>query len=355
MSTHSPSHAEMQAAFAARDRAWDGRFVIGVVTTRVYCRPSCPARRPNPENTRFLLSGAEALDAGFRPCKRCRPDEVARDVQAVRQVIGILRETEGPVALARLARATGYSPSHLQRIFTRLTGLSPAAYGRALRDKRACNALAGTGAGSGAGSGSVTAAIYEAGFESPSRFYDSMQRRLGMTPSAWAKGGAGATIRWAVAASSLGPVLVAATEKGVCCLSFGEDRAELDRLFPNATLVEGDCAFAALVQEVVAAVDDPSREHAIPLDVQGTAFQERIWAELRKIPPGETRSYAELAAAAGYPRAVRAAGSANGANPVAVLIPCHRVIRADGSLGGYGFGPETKRELLAREGVQTKL
>ena len=252
-----------------------------------------------------------------------------------------IKSSEGLPQLAELAQAVGYSPTHFQRVFTRATGLSPAAYARPLREERAREALAS--------GGSVTEAIYEAGFEAASRFYDSMEGKLGMAPSAWVRGGAGVTIRWAVVESSLGPMLVAATDKGVCRLSFGRGREELERLFPNAGLVEGGEEFAALVQRVVAAVDDPASGRDIPVDVRGTAFQERVWQELRKIPPGETRSYAEIAAAAGNANAVRAAGSANGANHVPVLIPCHCVIRSDGSLGGYAYGLDIKRELLARE------
>jgi AraC family transcriptional regulator of adaptative response/methylated-DNA-[protein]-cysteine methyltransferase len=259
----------------------------------------------------------------------------------VLRAIKAIKAAEAPLALAQLAAAAGYSPGHFQRVFTRLTGLSPAAYARALREERAREALAE--------SESVTGAIYDAGFESASRFYDSMQGRLGMAPSAWVKGGAGVTIRWAVVESSLGPMLVAATDKGVCRLSFGRGREELERLFPSAELVEGGSEFAALLQRVVAAIDDPASGRDIPVDVRGTAFQERVWRELRKIPPGETRSYAEIAAAVGKPRAVRAAGSANGANHVPVLIPCHCVVRSDGSLGGYAYGLEIKQKLLERE------
>jgi len=226
-------------------------------------------------------------------------------------------------------------------VFTRATGLSPAAYSRALREERAREALSG--------GGPVTDAIYEAGFETASRFYDSMPGKLGMAPSAWAKGGEGVTIRWAVVATTLGPMLVAATDKGVCRLSFSEGRADLEARFPKAELIEGGEAFSALLQRVVDAVERPGGGADIPLDVKGTAFQQRVWEQLRQIPPGETRSYAEVAAAAGAPAAVRAAGSANGANNVAVLIPCHRVIRSDGSLGGYAYGLDIKRELLARE------
>lgn len=332
-------------AFARRDRSFDGRFVIGVLTTGIYCRPSCAARQPRRENVRFFADGAEARAAGLRACKRCRPDDVARDEAAVLAAIDEIKtsaeEIGGRPQLAELAQAVGYSPSHFQRVFTRATGLSPAAYARALREERAREALSN--------GSSVTEAIYLAGFEAPSRFYDSMEGKLGMAPSAWVKGGEGTTINWAVVGTSLGPMLVAATNKGVCRLSFSEGREELAARFPNADLVEGGEAFTGLLRRVVEAVERPGTAGDIPLDVRGTAFQERVWAELRKIPPGETRSYAEIAAAAGNPRAVRAAGSANGANNVAVLIPCHRVVRSDGSLGGYAYGLDIKRELLSRE------
>ena len=332
------------SAVLQRDRRFDGRFVTGVLTTGIYCRPSCAARHPARGNVRFFADGAEASAAGLRACKRCRPDEVGRDEAAVLAAIDEIKASEGLPRLDELAAAVGYSPTHFQRVFTRATGLSPAAYARALREERAREALAE--------GESVTDAIYDAGFESASRFYDSMQGRLGMAPSAWVKGGAGVTIRWAVVESSLGPMLVAASDKGVCRLSFGRGREELERLCPKAELVEGGADFAALLQRVVAAIDDPASGRDIPVDVRGTAFQERVWQELRKIPPGETRSYAEIAAAAGNPRAVRAAGSANGANHVPVLIPCHCVVRSDGSLGGYAYGLEIKQKLLEREGRQ---
>jgi AraC family transcriptional regulator of adaptative response/methylated-DNA-[protein]-cysteine methyltransferase len=281
----------------------------------------------------------------LRACKRCRPDEVARDEAAVLAAIDEIKSSAedlgGMPQLAELAQAVGYSPTHFQRVFTRATGLSPAAYARALREERAREALSS--------GGSVTEAIYDAGFEAASRFYDSMAGKLGMAPSAWVRGGEGVRINWAVVATSLGPMLVAATGKGVCRLSFNEGHEDLAARFPNAQLVEGGPEFAALLQRVVDAVEHPGTGGDIPLDVRGTAFQERVWAELRKIPPGETRSYAEIAAAAGKPSAVRATGSANGANNVAVLIPCHRVVRSDGSLGGYAYGLGIKRELLARE------
>jgi len=336
------SDDEAWAAVLRRDRAFDGRFVTGVLTTGIYCRPSCAARHPGRGNVRFFTNGEDARASGLRPCLRCLPDDVARDEKAVLRAIKAIKAAEAPLPLGQLAAGAGYSPSHFQRVFTRLTGLSPAAYARALREERAREALAE--------GETVTGAIYDAGFEAPSRFYEAMEGKLGMAPSAWVRGGAGVTIRWAVVDSSLGPMLVAATGKGVCRLSFGRGREELERLFPNAELVEGGADFAALLQRVVAAVDDPAKGRDIPVDVRGTAFQERVWQELRKIPPGETRSYSDIAAAAGNPKAVRAAGSANGANHVPVLIPCHCVVRSDGSLGGYAYGLEIKRKLLEREG-----
>lgn len=328
-------------AVLARDRRQDGCFVTGVLTTGIYCRPSCAARHPRRENVRFFADGAGAREAGLRPCLRCSPDTVSRDEAAVLAAIAAIRDAEEAPALADLAAQAGYSPAHFQRVFTRATGLSPAAYARALRLERAGEALS-------AGE-SVTEAIYAAGYSGPSRFYAASEGRMGMSPSAWRNGGEGATIRWAVVPTSLGPMLVAATEKGVCRLTFGETGEDLRARFPKARLVEGDPAFAELLGQVVAAVEQPGESGHIPLDVQGTAFQEAVWRELRRIPPGETRSYAELAAAVGRPNAVRAAGSANGANHVSVLIPCHRVIRTDGSLGGYAWGLGIKEELLRRE------
>jgi AraC family transcriptional regulator of adaptative response/methylated-DNA-[protein]-cysteine methyltransferase len=328
-------------AVMARDRAFDGRFVTGVLTTGIYCRPSCAARHPRRENVRFFADGAEARTTGLRACQRCSPDDVSRDERAVLAAIAAIKSAEQPLALAALAEETGYSPAHFQRVFTRHTGLSPAAYARALRAERTVQALTETTR--------VTDAIYDAGFSGPSRFYAASEGRLGMSPSAWRDGGRGVMIRWAVVPTSLGAMLVAATEKGVCRLSFGEDGSAIRRRFPNAELIEGGAEFEALLAEVVAAVETPGDYAHIPIDVKGTAFQEAIWRELRRIPRGETRTYAQLAAAVGNPGAVRAAGSANGANHVSVLIPCHRVIRTDGTLGGYAWGLDIKQELLARE------
>lgn len=341
-----PDPEEAWSAVLARDRGYDGRFVTGVLSTGIYCRPSCAARHPARANVRFFATGAAARAAGLRPCRRCLPDDVARDERAVLGAIAAIKAADQPRALAALAAGAGYSPAHFQRIFARLTGLSPAAYARALRQERTAEALSAAGRES---SGRVTDAIYDAGFSGPSRFYAASAGRLGMAPSAWRDGGRGVAIHWALVPTTLGPMLVAATAKGVCRLSFAEAGADLSARFPNADLIEGGEAFSALLSDVVAAVETPGQSAHIPLDVQGTAFQEAVWRELRRIPPGETRSYAQIAAAVGNPGAVRAAGSANGANHVAVLIPCHRVVRSDGSLGGYAYGLEIKRDLLARE------
>jgi AraC family transcriptional regulator of adaptative response/methylated-DNA-[protein]-cysteine methyltransferase len=328
------------AAVLRRDRAYDGRFVTGVLSTGIYCRPSCAARHPARGNVRFFGSGAEAAGAGLRACLRCRPDEVARDETAVARAVALLRASaEGAPSLAELAAEVGYSPAHFQRVFTRAVGLSPATYARALRKERAGEALSG--------GGRVSDAVYSAGYSGPSRFYAEAGEALGMAPSAWRDGGRGVNIRWDIAPTSLGPLLVAVTDKGVCRVTFGESGEDLARRFPAARLERG--GFAQLLAEVVAGVERPGSGAVVPLDVRGTAFQERVWQALRAIPAGETRTDAQIAAAAGNPGAVRAAGSANGANPVAVLVPCHRVVRSDGTLGGYAWGEGIKRELLRRE------
>lgn len=326
----------------AKDRRFDGHFITGVHSTGIYCRPSCPARPPKRENVRFYANCIEAEAAGLRACKRCAPDRQSNDEAAVLAAIDEIRSHADVVpTLDELARVTGYSAAHFQRLFKRSTGLSPAAYARALREERAREALSGEA--------SVTDAIYAAGYSAPSRFYDGQKGKMGMAPSAWANGGSGVTIHWAVVPTSLGGMLVAATDKGVCRLSFAEGYEELARRFPRAELVEGGAEFEALLAKVVASVEQPGDFAHIPLDVKGTAFQEACWKALREIPPGETRTYAEIAAAAGNPKAVRAAGSANARNNVAVLIPCHRVIRTGGDLGGYAYGLDIKRELLKRE------
>jgi AraC family transcriptional regulator, regulatory protein of adaptative response / methylated-DNA-[protein]-cysteine methyltransferase len=328
------------AAFDARDRSMDGRFIGAVKTTGIYCKPSCPARRPLRENVEFYWDPAQAAAAGYRACKRCLPDDVGRDEVAVAKALELLGGSDAH-SLEELAAAVGYAPHHFHRLFKRATGVTPAAYARAQRAKRAEVALGGNGR--------ITDAIYDAGYSGPSRFYAETKGRLGMTPSAWKNGGAGAVIRWAIAQTSLGPMLVAATDKGICRLSFDEDESELHRRFPAAAILPADDSVADWIKGAIQAVEHPAMMPDLPLDVAGTAFQEAVWQELRRIPVGETRSYAEIAAAVGKPKAVRAAGSANGANTVAVLIPCHRVVRSDGGLGGYAYGVERKKRLLERE------
>jgi AraC family transcriptional regulator, regulatory protein of adaptative response / methylated-DNA-[protein]-cysteine methyltransferase len=330
------------AAFSARNRAFDGMFVGAVKTTGIYCKPSCPARHPLRQNVEYFADGEGARAAGYRACLRCKPDEIARDREAVENALKLIQGAEDIPALDDLAAAVGYAPHHFHRLFKRDTGVTPAAYARGLRAKRAEAALSGNG--------SVTDAIYEAGYSGPSRFYADTKGRLGMTPRAWKNGGAGVTIRWTIAETALGKMLLAATDKGICRLSFDEDERALRLRFPNAIIESGDVAMSDLVASAVAAVNDPANMPTLPLDVAGTAFQQAVWQQLMAIPPGETRSYAQIAASVGKPGAVRATGSANGANNVAVLIPCHRVIRSDGSLGGYAYGLERKLELLRREG-----
>ncbi len=331
------------SAFDTRDRSLDGQFVGAVRTTGICCKPSCPARRPLRDNVTFYLTPADARAAGYRACKRCLPDDVGRDAEGVAKALALIAASEARVSLDEIAAAAGYAPHHFHRIFKRAMGVTPAAYVRGEMAKRAGVALSGQA--------SVTEAIYEAGYSGPSRFYAETKGRLGMTPSAWKNGGAGVTIRWATAQTTLGQMLLAATEKGICCLSFDEDEADLRRRFPGAALQPGDAAFEHLLKGAITAVDHPSQMPELPLDVQGTAFQQAVWQELQRIPAGETRTYAQIAAAVGKPRAVRAAGTANGANRVAVLIPCHRVIGTDGTLRGYAYGNERKRRLLEQEGA----
>lgn len=342
--TGSDSHIHPDTAWAAvlrRDRAYDGRFVTGVLTTGIYCRPSCAARHPARGNVRFFADGAAARGAGLRACLRCRPDEIARDEAAIARAVAFIEGAAEPPPLAEIAAVAGYAPHHFHRLFRRATGVTPAAYARGLRARRAETALQEET--------NVTDALYEAGYSGPARFYAEAPDRLGMTPSAWRDGGRGAVIRWATAPTSLGPMLVAATARGICRLSFGEDGVGLAERFPRATIEQDKAGLGGLLADVVAAVEAPERPHDLPLDIKGTAFQEAVWRELARIPPGETLSYAALATRVGKPGAARAAGSACGANPVAILIPCHRAKRGDGSLGGYAYGLPIKEALLERE------
>jgi AraC family transcriptional regulator of adaptative response/methylated-DNA-[protein]-cysteine methyltransferase len=330
------------AAFMRRDRGWDGRVIGAVSTTGIYCKPSCPARRPKREHVTFFATAEEARAAGFRSCLRCKPDEIGRDREAIAKAVKIMEQSEETPSLAELAEAVGYAPHHFQRLFKRDLGVSPAAYARGLRNRRTETALKSNGR--------VTDAVYDAGYQSPSGFYSDAKERLGMTPSAWREGGRGETVRWTHFDSPLGQMLIAATSKGICRLTFDDDVESLRRLFPKATIVEDAGGLKELVEGALAAIEQPLAARDLPIDVAGTAFQESVWRELRRIPAGETRSYAEIAAAIGQPKAVRAVGTANGDNHVAVLIPCHRVIRSDGTLGGYAGGLDRKRKLLDAEG-----
>ena len=343
-----PSDDDRYAAIQRRDRSQDGAFVFGVRTTGVYCRPSCAARPARRENVSFHPTCAAAERAGFRACKRCRPNEASqaeRQAETVRRACRFLDAAEDAPALAEVARRVGASPFHLHRMFKQVTGVTPKTYAAARRAARLQDGLATAS--------SVTHAIYEAGFNAPSRFYEGASGRLGMTPGAFRKGGAGAVIRFAVGQCSLGAILVAATEAGICAIAFGDDpdvlvRSLQDR-FPKADLLGGDPAFEATVARVVGFVEAPGQGFDLPLDIRGTAFQQRVWQALRALPAGVTASYRDIAAAVGAPAAVRAVARACAANTLAVAIPCHRVVRSDGALSGYRWGIDRKAALLRRE------
>jgi len=335
-------------ALAARSVAADGTFFYSVRTTGVYCRPSCGARLPRPENVRFHTTREEAERAGFRPCKRCRPDRPSLAEQHAATVTEICRliETSSRVpALDALAARAGMSPFHFHRVFKGVTGLTPRAYAAAHRGERVRRELGKAP--------TVTAAIYDSGYSSNGRFYGESGQMLGMTPTEYRAGGARAEIRFAVGECSLGSILVARSERGVCAIFLGDDpdalTRELQDRFPRATLIGADPAFEDVLAKVVGLIEAPGTGVDLPLDVRGTAFQQRVWRELRQIPAGSTASYREIASRIGAPRAVRAVAHACAVNPVAVAIPCHRVVRSDGGLAGYRWGVERKRELLERE------
>jgi AraC family transcriptional regulator of adaptative response/methylated-DNA-[protein]-cysteine methyltransferase len=320
------------ARVVARDKTTDGEFWYSVATTGIFCRPSCPSRLANPKNVRFHATVADAEAAGFRPCRRCNPS-------------GLSVGAETPPSLGALAQSVELSEAYFHRLFKRITGVTPKAYADARRTARVREQLGS--------SETVTQAIYRAGFNSNGRFYEASDRMLGMTPSRYRAGGAQEELRFAVGQCSLGAILVASSAKGVAAILIGDDPDALAQglqdQFPNASLIGGDAEFEALVARVVGFVEAPHLGLDLPLDVRGTAFQQRVWQALRDIPAGTTPTYSDIAARIGAPKSVRAVAGACAANALAVAIPCHRVIRHDGALSGYRWGVERKRDLLARE------
>ncbi|AQQ05372.1 bifunctional transcriptional regulator/O6-methylguanine-DNA methyltransferase [Roseibium algicola] len=332
-----------------RDETADGEFVYAVRTTGIYCRPSCPSRRAKVKNVQFFAGPDEAEEAGYRQCQRCTPRGQSLQELNTEIVIAACRLIEGSGSqpnLSHLAKSTGLSTSHFSRVFKAATGLSPKAYGVAHRNKKLRDKLANDDV-------SVTTAIYDAGFNSNSRFYENSNDFLGMTPSTFKKGGANTEILFAVGQCSLGAILVARSKKGICAITLGDDALalvhDLQDRFPKAELVGGDEEFERQVAQVVGFVETPGLGLNLPLDIQGTVFQQRVWNILREIPAGETRTYAEVAKMIGDPKSARAVAQACASNRIAVAIPCHRVVRSNGELSGYRWGVERKRALLTLE------
>ncbi|QHP57255.1 bifunctional DNA-binding transcriptional regulator/O6-methylguanine-DNA methyltransferase Ada [Pectobacterium carotovorum] len=337
-------------AVVTRNKAADGCFVYAVKTTGIYCAPSCASRQPRRENVVFFATADEAQAAGFRPCKRCRQGTLSRQEQQTQQIAlacRMIEQSEHQPTLAVLAQAVGISAFHFHRVFKTITGLTPKQYASAHRHRQLREQLAD--------SGTVTAAIAAAGYDASGRFYADAGAHLGMTPTAFQNRGKGMTIRFAVGRCSLGEVLVAESEKGICAILLGDDPESLlhalQEMFANAHLVGGDATFEQRMAQVVGFVDDPAIGLTLPLDIRGTAFQQRVWQALRAIPAGETLSYREVAERIGSPAAVRAVAGACAANRLAVAIPCHRVVRHDGALSGYRWGIVRKRALLEKEQV----
>jgi AraC family transcriptional regulator of adaptative response/methylated-DNA-[protein]-cysteine methyltransferase len=335
-------------ALKARDGSFDGKFFYSVATTGVYCRPSCPSRLARRENVTFYGTCQDAEAAGFRPCKRCKPNEVSlhdRYAAKVAEACRLIQEAEEPPKLEDLAAAVELSTYHFHRVFKAVAGVTPKAYAIAYRQRRLRDALPT--------SSSVTEAIHDAGFNSSGRFYANSTDVLGMTPSAFRSGGANVEMRFAVGECSLGSILVASSNKGIVAILLGDDPEalvhDLENRFPKAKLIGGDPDYEDVMAKVVGLVESPETGLDLPLDVRGTAFQHRVWQALREIPAGTTATYTEIAERIGMPKAVRAVAAACAANKLAVAIPCHRVVRNDGSLSGYRWGVERKRTLIARE------
>lgn len=332
-------------AVETRDNRKDAEFVFAVRTTGIFCRPSCSARHPLRKNVLFFAGSADAQAAGFRPCKRCQPDKLAPELQRaerVTQACRIIETSNSPLTLNELASQVAMSPFHFHRLFKSVTGLTPNAWQKALRTQRLREQLAQ--------GETVTRAVFDAGFQSGSNFYQQANAALGMTARQYRQGGELATVRFVVGTCRMGEFLVAESLRGICAILLGDTPEqlinELETLFPNASLVANDPAFAARVAQVVSVLEQPERDFGLPLDIQGTAFQQQVWQALRAIPAGETVSYQDIAARIGNPKAVRAVAGACAANKLAVIIPCHRVVRNDGALSGYRWGVERKRQLL---------
>lgn len=339
------------ARIVARDKTADGHLWYSVATTGVYCRPSCPSRIANPKNVQLHDSLESAKTTGFRPCRRCHPDGPSIECEnagLVAKACRVIEESEEEPSLHQLADGAGLSPSYFHRVFKSATGLTPKDYAATHRAKKVRQGLTS--------SNTVTEAIYDAGFNSSGRFYEKSTDMLGMTPSQYRAGGSNEEIKFAVGQSSLGAILVASSAKGVAAILLGDDPDELVRnlqdRFPKAHLMGADRDYEAMVARVVGLIEAPQIGLDLPLDVRGTAFQQRVWQALQEIPVGEAASYAEIAQRIGCPKAVRAVAGACAANNLAVAIPCHRVVRKDGSLSGYAWGIERKRALLDREAPQ---
>jgi AraC family transcriptional regulator, regulatory protein of adaptative response / methylated-DNA-[protein]-cysteine methyltransferase len=337
-------------AIVKKEEKTDGHFFYSVNTTGVYCRPSCPSRRPNRENVAFHKCPEEAEKAGFRACKRCdpkSPDLAEQHAEVVATACRMIKEADEFPNLDELARAVKMSPGYFHRLFKAATGLTPKAYANAHRADRVQKALPRRE--------TVTEAIYEAGYNSNGRFYAHSSKMLGMKPKEYRDGGVSNTIRFAIGECSLGSILVASSDKGVCAILMGNDPDALARdlqdRFPKANLVGADSEYEKLVAKVVGFIEAPKIGLDLPLDVRGTAFQRRVWKELQRIPAGKTASYSQVADRIGFPKSARAVAQACGANALAVAIPCHRVLRTDGNISGYGWGVDRKRALLLREGV----
>lgn len=340
------AEARYWQATLARDTRADGAFFFAVKSTQVYCRPSCPARRPLRKNTLFFSTRREAEQQGFRPCRRCKPNEIpaaVRIVQRAAQVLG--SDFDEVVNIAELARKVGVKTEALRRAFRQQAGLTPKELAAALRLRKFKKLLRG--------GSSITDALYATGYGSSSRVYERSDAQLGMTPATYQKGGKGMKIRYTTAKSSLGEVLVAATERGVSAVYLGDATRklvnELRDEYPRAEITAADGAFAQWVEEIVARMEGSAPRRELPLDLQATAFQRRVWQELQRIPRGTTRTYSQIARAVGKPRAVRAVAQACATNPVSIVVPCHRVVRADGNLAGYRWGLSRKEKLLERE------